>query len=32
MRFGEIAGYMLMLAVPCFLVTLLAMWIIPVDL
>lgn len=32
MRFGEIAGYMTMLAVPCFLVSLIAMWIIPIDL
>jgi len=32
MRFGDIAGYMMMLAAPCFLVTLLAMWVIPIDL
>ncbi len=32
MRFGSIAGYMLMLAIPCFVVTFIAMLLIPTDL
>jgi len=32
MRFGEIAGYMMIISLPCFLVTLIAMALMPASL